>query len=158
VSAKPRPLFERWNAKVERTPSCWLWRGAIKDTGYGVIQRGGRAEGLVRAHRFAYEYYVGPIPEGLELRHSCHNRACVNPAHLTPGTRAENMRDMVAAGRWTPRTPHRGETNGFSKLTEELVRYIRSSEKAGIELARELGVSTSQISAVRTRQAWKHIS
>jgi hypothetical protein len=93
-----RPLYERWLEKVEKTDSCWLWRGATSN-GYGIIQRGGR-NGTMRAHRFAYEHFVGPIPAHLELCHTCHNRACVNPDHLYPGTRADNMADMVAAGRW----------------------------------------------------------
>jgi len=46
----------------------------------------------VHAHRFAYEELVGPIPEGLDLDHLCRNKTCVNPAHLEPVTRAENVR------------------------------------------------------------------
>src|SRR3990167_3405725 len=112
-----RSLYDRWNEKVERTETCWLWRGAIRPNGYGVIQRGPRGAGLVRAHRFAYEHFIGPIPAGLETRHSCHVRHCVNPAHLSVGTRADNMADMVRAGRWSvngKREPPRGSANGHS--------------------------------------------
>lgn len=52
------------------------------------------------AHRWAYERYVGPIPEGLELDHLCRVTLCVNPAHLEPVTHAENMRRGV----WRKRT------------------------------------------------------
>lgn len=67
---------------------CWLWRHA-GGVGYGTARVGGRT---VNAHRLAYEAFVGPVPEGLELDHLCRVRRCVNPNHLEPVTRSENMR------------------------------------------------------------------
>ena len=88
--------LERFLAKIEVQPSgCWLWIGAKTGNGYGQLSIGGRrANGgrLVYAHRFAYEMWVGPIPEGKELDHLCRNRACQNPDHLEPVTRQENAR------------------------------------------------------------------
>lgn len=67
---------------------CWLWKGFIHK-GYG--QYAITAPLLVRAHRFAYELLVGPIPQGLHLDHLCRVRSCVNPAHLEPVTCKENL-------------------------------------------------------------------
>lgn len=68
---------------------CWLWQGRIdtdgRGAGYGRI---GRAE---RAHLMVYTLLVGPVGRGLELDHVCRTRSCVNPEHLEPVTRAENM-------------------------------------------------------------------
>ena len=64
---------------------CIRWTGTIDSDGYGRL--GGRL-----AHRVAYEKAVGEIPTGLELDHVCRNKACVNPAHLEPVSRMENMR------------------------------------------------------------------
>jgi len=81
---------ERFWPKVDRGGACWLWTGALYVNGYGAFR--GPDGRTIRAHRFAYERVVGPIPEGLDLDHLCRVRACVNPAHLEPVTRAENLR------------------------------------------------------------------
>lgn len=43
-----------------------------------------------RAVRFAYQTFVGPIPEGMQLDHLCFNTKCVNPLHVEPVTGREN--------------------------------------------------------------------
>ena len=76
---------------------CWIdeWRCADVG-GYTVTTKRGRN---VRAHREAYEYFIGPIPVGLQLDHLCRNRRCFNPAHLEPVTSHENsLRGGV--GKW----------------------------------------------------------
>ena len=83
-SVKPADRF--W-AKVELTEDCWVWTGHLR-RGYGTLMQDGH-DGY--AHRFAYESFVGPIPEGLQIDHLCRNRACVNPAHMEPVTLRENI-------------------------------------------------------------------
>ena len=85
---------------IEDSRGCWIWSGAINN-GYGRAYIAGR---LFYAHRVVYEVIVGPIPEGLELDHLCRVRACVNPAHLEPVTRAENLRRGLK-GELTTRCP-----------------------------------------------------
>jgi hypothetical protein len=87
---------DRFLSKVERTESgCWLWTGGISKDGYGkfpVLVTPGKPFRWVRAHRWSYEHFIGPIPPKLTLDHLCRVRNCVNPEHLEPVTNAENTR------------------------------------------------------------------
>lgn len=81
-------------AKVRVTPGCWEWTAAKERGGYGVYTNAkhlGYAASEM-AHRVAYEWLVGPIPDDLELDHLCRVRDCVNPEHLEPVTGEENHR------------------------------------------------------------------
>ena len=92
-----RQRIERF---TDRTGECWLWTAATNRAGYGLLGIPGRS---TLAHRIAYEEYVGPVPDGLELDHLCRVRRCVKPAHLEPVTRSENVRRG-----WPFRADYRG--------------------------------------------------
>lgn len=81
---------DRFLAKVffDTINGCWLFTACWERGGYGHFQHG-------RAHRWAYEHFVGPIPEGLHIDHLCRVRCCVNPDHLEPVTPEENFRRGV---------------------------------------------------------------
>lgn len=96
--------IERFREKIDKTNSngCWIWVGAIcggyrkNGEGYGNFRNKGK---VVYAHRWSYEHFVGPIPEGLQIDHFIMNktpdkcsRVCVNPDHLEVVTRSENAK------------------------------------------------------------------
>lgn len=93
-AAEP-PNIRFWR-KVVKTETCWVWRGALDDLGYGRFSVGRTGSSpfrrQVRAHRYAWELDRGPIPEGLVIDHLCGRRSCVNPDHLEPVTIEENTR------------------------------------------------------------------
>lgn len=71
-------MLERFLTKIAPTvDGCWLWTAA-KCNGYGYF----KADRWMRAHRWAYQHFKGPIPHGLTLDHLCRQPACVNPDHL----------------------------------------------------------------------------
>lgn len=79
------------------------------------------------------------------ILHSCDNPPCVNPAHLSAGTHADNIKDCVSKRRRARRKPRAG------KLSDDQVREIRQRYAAGerqYPLAAEYGVNQSTISDI----------
>lgn len=83
MGRKRIPFWEQ----VEKTKSCWLWKGATTN-GYGYLSVGGK---MRYAHRVAYQDAKGDIPPGLELDHLCRVKNCVNPDHLEAVSHKVNM-------------------------------------------------------------------
>lgn len=157
-------LLKRFESgfKYGKPNSCWIWSKGKDDEGYGVIKIEGKSK---KAHRTAYELFVGPIPEKLLVCHSCDNPSCVNPAHLFLGTSKDNTQDMIQKGRDRLNVnPPKGERNGLSKLTEEQVKWIREVYSprhpvfGGNRLCEILGVSYSTIMFIVHNRNWKHVS
>lgn len=124
---------------------CWIWTGCVRShcAPYGVIGVDGESVG---AHRFSYENYFGPIPQGLVVCHRCDVPECVNPAHLFLGTHSDNAADKVAKGR--ANLP-KGEAHHACKLKDADVAEIFASQKSGAELARHFRISQSTITKYR---------
>lgn len=103
-----RPAIDRFLEKVDQQDGpdgCWLWTAQLNHGGYGCFtSESGKA---VLAHRWAYEHYVGPIPDGLQIDHLCRVRHCVRPEHMEAVTQTENVRRGVS-----------GEVNGARQLAK----------------------------------------
>lgn len=103
IHTKGAPLTAKditrfWSYVVKRDDGCWIWSGA-KGSGYDTYGRFNVGGVVYRAHRLAFRLVIGREPDQPELRHTCDTPSCVNPAHLTPSTHAENMADMKAKKR-----------------------------------------------------------
>src|SRR5689334_2841330 len=83
---------------VEKGPSCWNWKGARTELGYGLISVPPHGR-MMGAHRVAWALRHGAAPNDMFVCHKCDNPSCVNPDHLFLGTNSDNMRDCVAKGR-----------------------------------------------------------
>lgn len=139
------PLFD--HVDVRGPDECWPWTGLFDSHGYGKVRRG-RAPRLILAEKIGRDLLPGEV-----ARHTCDNRPCCNPAHLTPGSHADNSRDAIERGRQV-----RGERHGQSKLTWAQVESIRSLFATGevrqADLAIRFGVARSTIGTVVARRGW----
>lgn len=147
-----KTLKEKLLSRINKTETCWLWTGHCDQNGYGRLLIGPNRKDM--AHRLSYTLFIGPIPDGLYLLHSCDNPTCVNPDHLRPGTHDNNMNDMVIRGRSL-----RGEKHNISKLKNDDVRIIRllAKEMTHTELARMFNVSIGNISHIISGRNWSHL-
>lgn len=90
----PRIAFP---AGIEYEPNtgCWLWSVGV--AAYGSIAVASGAH--VPVHRYSFQTYKGPIPNGLQVCHKCDTPSCVNPDHLFLGTVKDNAQDCRAKER-----------------------------------------------------------
>jgi hypothetical protein len=138
-------IIARFQAKVQRTESCWLWLSTRTRHNYGLFFFKKEAGRVIQhyAHRIAYVLAHGDINGDLVVMHTCDNPQCVNPAHLRLGTQRDNMRDSAAKGRTGKVKP------GLRKITIEGVREIRESSEPSRLFAERWGVHVSHINKIR---------
>lgn len=149
------PDETRFFAKTVKDGSCLRWTAGKFSDGYGGFYLNGKS---YKAHRIAWQFANGPIPDGLYCCHTCDNRWCVEPAHLWLGTQLDNVRDMVSKGRCNNTRP--GLENGNAKLTNNDVRAIRKASAGGetyASIARRYPVCNTTIRYIVKRYRWPHI-
>ena len=126
-------IEDRFWPKVDKSggpDSCWPWTKGRHRNGYGKFYSAGKH---ISAHRTAFLFSAGTIPEGLHVLHKCDNRACCNPRHLFAGTSADNMADKVSKNRQS-RTGFPGEKHGRSKLSNRPVLVLKKLRSLGWKL------------------------
>ena len=137
--------------RIERITEsgCWIWVKAIGTYGYGHVWHHG---GPKKAHRVAYEKFIGKIPDDMHVLHHCDVRSCVNPDHLFLGTNADNVSDRNSKGRQA-----RGITHSRVKLTESQVLEIRKSNLSPKRLSEKYPVTAPTIYNIKARRIWSHL-
>ena len=94
-------ILERARLDID---GCFRWTGATTTVGYGKLGMRGK---FYTVHLVAYELFVGPIPDGMDVGHKCHDaaaeaglclewstcvhRTCLRPDHLKPEPRGDNL-------------------------------------------------------------------
>lgn len=143
----PRDVFK----KIQMKPrdQCWPWLGGFSGRDKRpYFDLNGKK---LLAYRLVYELVTGEaIPDGKLVRHSCDNGSepigCCNPHHLSLGNHEDNMRDMRNRAR--------------HGITHHAVRAIRKAHENGItniQIAKNFGISVSNVSAIINRRTFKDV-
>jgi len=117
ITKKKMPLEERFWLHTQKSgdDDCWIWKGSIKQDGYGVMTRMGKK---ILAHRFSYSLHNGEITDKeMCVCHKCDIPLCVNPKHLWLGTKSENSIDRNLKGRTAKGFYHSRNTIYYSKFS-----------------------------------------
>jgi hypothetical protein len=72
-------LPEPFEKRIQKTDTCWLWKGRLNSKGHGRYFSNKKWRS---APRFSYEAVNGKIPERMRVLHTCENNLCINPEHL----------------------------------------------------------------------------
>lgn len=132
----------RFSRMMQPTGGCWNWTGPIGRSGYGIIgipiEGGENRTKHISAHRFSYEHFVGPIPQGLQLDHLRRNRACVNPAHLEAVTRKENLLRGESFSGQNSRKTHCLQGHEFNKANTGIYLGHRSCRECKKLMSRRI--------------------
>ena len=83
--------LDRFLNKIQEDPQtgCWLWTASRNRNGYGHFYPVGNKH--IFAHRWSYEFFVGPLSPDLDVDHLCNVRCCANPTHLRLCSHQENI-------------------------------------------------------------------
>jgi len=143
--AAPAFIAEAVQRALAGEQDCIDWPYATSER-YGSIRIGGRTQ---RAHLVALEQAGRVMTPGMDQRHRCGRRICINISHLEEGTRVQNMADAIEHG-----SIARGRRHGRSTLEEASVLAIRASQESSAVLAERYGVRPNQITRIRARTSW----
>jgi hypothetical protein len=146
--------------KVEKTESCWIWKGATTrprehPRAYGQFYYNGKT---IVASRASHLLFVGEVPDGMDVCHTCDNPLCVNPNHLFIGTRSENMKDCADKGRYfIQENPHLTHTAKLSP--SDVLDIVALKDKFTIkELAEKYGVTIVSIGDIYLGKTWSKVT
>jgi hypothetical protein len=138
--------------RVEKTPTCWLYRASGTPSGYRVCWYRGKQE---YAHRASWMLHFGNIPVGQFVCHRCDVKDCVRPDHLFLGSPKVNTHDAI----------HKNLTNlfGHQRLGPVDAKAIYDAYHGGIRvtqlaLARRFGVARATICMIVTGRSWGHVT
>ena len=121
--------------------------GRYCKSGHLSVVLGHKAKGIP-VHQLIMRTFIGPPPEGQEVRHKNGDPTDNRLVNLEYGTRTDNILDVLYLGK------------AWRKLTIEDVREIRSELNNGVtgaDLAKRYQVSQSTISAIKTRRTFSWI-
>lgn len=142
LNQKPLPLDIESKVDFDQSTGCWMWNHGKSKYGRYLVK--GRKFYLEQAHRFVFEYYNGPIPDGKLMDHKCHTPRCVNPAHLRVCTPLENARHRTNNKRKKSSKFKGVHWSNHYKAWKASIRIKTTKRK---EIRKQLGPFKSEVAA-----------
>lgn len=161
-------INERFDSKVKKTKTCWLWFGGKNEKGYGIffIKRSKRTGKTTfsKSHRFSWERHYKRKAGKKCVLHKCDVAQCVRPSHLFLGTRLDNNRDMIRKGRYVNgnkgKSGPRGEACSSNKYSEIVIRRVFFLKTKGLsrrEIEAKTGINRNYIGQILSGDRWKDL-
>ena len=158
-------VVEHIYANTKPEGGCLVTTAARMTNGYGAQKFQGKRE---LSHRLVARHYLGPCPDGMEVRHLCGrgHEGCVTASHLRYGTRSENIHDAIRHGTYRQSfASGRGRGNKWGrasrKFPPEQVQEIRARYKAGghthRSLAAEYGADHTTIGDILRKESYEEV-
>ena len=126
--------------RLDAETGCWMWQRYTDPKGYARMSVGGKRP---LAHRVFYERANGPIPDGMEIDHTCNNSSCVNPEHMVPRTPSEHK-----------------QRHDFDYLSPDAIREIKALFPAETQaaIARRFNIDPSTVSRIVRGETWVDVA
>ena len=150
---------------------CVNWTGPLNNAGYGMLgfkrdlEPRSKSKGMMTAHRAAWQLANNSaIPDGKWIIHSCHNRTCINPDHLSVGTRPEKRAAMARDGRlgnsynhpnWACPDRTNWHLNFKRKWTDEQIQFLRAAHPDAIAQEFEVDIKRARQMRITARVGFK---
>jgi len=142
---------------------CIEWHGSLNNAGFGLIgftfvdgkvSSLGRSSGMMTPHRLAFMIDRNRLPQQRNINHTCHNKLCVNPAHLSEGTQREKLDAMLKDGIKGGRevgvpigSYNHKQLDRKYKYSEEDIQWIRTAPLD--DITQRFNVDRARASAMR---------
>lgn len=131
---------------VKTDSECWEWQKSRNSLGYGKLNRVGQS----LAHRVSYIIFNKEEIDSKVVMHSCDNPSCVNPDHLSLGTKADNNRDKSEKGRGVNGNTRKTHCNQGHEFTEENTHVRRTGHRNCRECQRILANKKYQETKIKS--------
>lgn len=131
---------------------CWVWGAKVRKGRPPIVRDG---EKVVQVRRLVYELAIGEIGPKRVIVPKCWNDQCVNPHHMAAKSMQQHIRAMAKQGKFASEVKKRKiaqARRAHSKLSDQDVEAIRTSDAQTCELAKEHSVHPSYIRALRANR------
>lgn len=144
-------------ARCIEVGDCWEWQGAMAGDGQPRHRMNGKD---CKAHQTAFQFAGKKKPHGMYLVRCCGNLSCVNPAHIVPMTRSEQMKLAASMGKCSRPDQTAARTRGnraiskYSMSLAEQIRQMRNDGRKCVDISADLGVPVDVVSKMSRGQMW----